>query len=137
MEQVEFQPSRSLLKAVLTRQAGDWRKGLLELVQNAIDATRGTEEPRIEFTVDSHTLTCSDNGTGIGNTREEIIRRFAVFGDSEKRDDDATLGHFGIGRFQRATTVKEQSGPLPRMNPPSTPPRSPPTCASTCSLSSP
>ncbi len=100
MEQVEFQPSRSLLKAVLTRQAGDWRKGLLELVQNAIDATRGTEEPRIEFTVDSHTLTCSDNGTGIGNTREEIIRRFAVFGDSEKRDDDATLGHFGIGRGQ-------------------------------------
>jgi hypothetical protein len=95
--QVEFQPSRSLLKAVLTRQAGDWRKGLLELVQNAIDAT---EEPRIEFTVDPYTLVCSDNGVGIGNTREEIIKRFAVFGNSEKRDDDATLGHFGIGRGQ-------------------------------------
>ncbi|MGI5818094.1 MAG: hypothetical protein ACOX9R_08345 [Armatimonadota bacterium] len=100
MEQVEFQPSRSLLRAVLTRQAGDWRKGLLELVQNAIDATRDTGEPRIEFTVNERTLTCSDNGVGIGDTREDIIRRFAVFGDSEKRDDDATLGHFGIGRGQ-------------------------------------
>lgn len=97
MEQIQFEPSRSLLKAVLTRQAGDWRKGLLELVQNAIDAA---EEPRIEFTVDSYTLVCSDNGVGIGDTREEIIKRFAVFGDSEKRDNDDTLGHFGIGRGQ-------------------------------------
>ena len=53
MEKVEFKSSANLLKSVITKQAGNWRKGLKELVQNTIDGCLNigvTPDIRIEVT---------------------------------------------------------------------------------------
>ena len=48
----EFEQDRGLLKSVITRQAGDYRKGLLELVQNSCDACRESGDGKMVFLMD-------------------------------------------------------------------------------------
>lgn len=111
MGKVAFKSSVNLLKSVVTKQAGDWRKGLKELVQNSLDAcvVEGVE-PKIAIDVvenddGSSTLVYSDNGCGFGNSKKGITETFAVFGDSEKAGDDRFLGKFGMGRGQSISMI--------------------------------
>lgn len=97
----EFKQDRGLLKSVITRQAGEWRKGLLELVQNACDACRGMDNGEMLFLFDDEhsSFAIADNGRGMD--LDDIELYFRTFGLSSKGDDD--MGEFGMGRGQIIT----------------------------------
>ncbi len=104
-QRVKMESSENLLRDVITRQAGDKMKGIMELFQNAVDATRDLKKPEIRASLvldddGSAEFVFKDNGVGIGKTAEEIISRFAIFGDSGKAGDGSQIGEMGIGRGQ-------------------------------------
>jgi hypothetical protein len=108
---VKFTSSANLLKSVITKQAGNWRKGLKELVQNSIDgclAAGVTPSIRIEVKAlddGGAQLLYTDNAGGLGATVEEVKKNFAVFGDSAKASDKRMLGMFGMGRGQTMSMI--------------------------------
>lgn len=71
--------------------------GLREAVQNALDAVRTVDEPRIEIDLTDTRVEIWDNGSGMSpaEARDRWVRVF----DSEKAHDAETIGEFGIGRF--------------------------------------
>lgn len=105
-KRVKMESSENLLRDVITRQAGDKMKGITELFQNAVDATREVKKPEIKVSLvidntnDSAEFVFIDNGIGIGKTAEDIVQKFAIFGDSGKAGDDDQIGEMGIGRGQ-------------------------------------
>lgn len=110
-QKVAFKSSVNLLKSVIVKQAGDFRKGLKELVQNSVDAcVMAGVEPNIVINVDemddgSSVLVYRDNGCGFGDSKKAVTENFAVFGDSEKEGDDRFLGRFGMGRGQSISMI--------------------------------
>lgn len=111
MEKVKFTSSTNLLKSVITKQAGNWRKGIKELVQNTIDGCMSigvTPDIRIEVEAigtGGTRLTYTDNGGGLGDTVGEVKKNFSVFGDSAKAGDSRMLGMFGMGRGQTMSMI--------------------------------
>lgn len=112
---LKMRTTESLLRDVITRQAGDPMKGILEMIQNAIDAIRARRREKskfkavIEVSVQDASgehvqsgpiLEVSDNGIGIGATLADIQSNFGDFGDSGKAGDDGFIGAMGMGRGQ-------------------------------------
>jgi len=114
----------NLLKDIITRQAGDWKKGLLEMTQNAVDSHRwrikgvGNNKPYIFIKATPNKLVFMDQGAGLGpkpvkqdgrwilpKTDIDFISRiFGVFGNSIK-DANEDLGAFGMGRGQSISII--------------------------------
>jgi len=84
----------ALLVSVIRDQAGDLWKGVLEGVQNSIDA----EASRIDITVDETRVVISDDGRGFRSMRE-VEDWFETFGTPHE-DGDAVFGRFRMGRGQ-------------------------------------
>ena len=101
METIKMVSSDSLLQSVIISQNGDKLNALRELIQNGIDSYYGmSNEVGIHFSLsdDNCELTYQDYGCSFGNTIEETIQNFFVFGSSNKTIEQ--LGKFGIGRGQ-------------------------------------
>ena len=97
-EYIEFGVSKNLLEDVITKQTGSPEKAIQELWQNSRDAKRKDKDLYVEITLNTKSIMFKDNGTGM---TEEIIRKqFTVFGDSDKRDDEDSIGRFAMGRGQ-------------------------------------
>lgn len=115
MKTVNFTASENLLKDVITRQAGSPLKGIIELIQNSIDAItvqrrskprfKGKIEIEVNESGNQSILTFSDNGVGLGKTQKEVERNFSVFGLGNKREDTELLGEFGMGRGQTISMI--------------------------------
>lgn len=122
MERVEMRADERLAKLVATRQSGDPKKGIRELIQNAEDTMRkrrnltGEEPAPIEIYAgteggfpddglgDSHPikltgsfLTFVDSGYGF-DTPEDFLEKMSIMGGEWKGVDDR--GEFGIGKGQ-------------------------------------
>jgi len=92
MSKTKFQTSDSLLRDVIERQSGNLEKGILELIQNGIDA--GADEIRIDIGTDY--VEVLNNGKIMD---DEDLKSFTIFGESRKRGTNS-IGEFGIGRGQ-------------------------------------
>ena len=113
-ERIKFKADDNLLKQVITDQAGEWKKGILELLQNSYDSIvmreTPTKEPRIDLRVGRtsdglHFLEVEDNGCGWGKTKEEVIRNMQIFGNSIKKQVEGTIGEKGMGRGQAMAMI--------------------------------
>jgi hypothetical protein len=71
--------------------------GLREAVQNAVDAVRDVDDPRIEVDVTESRVEVWDNGAGMSPA--EARERWARVFDSAKAGDAEAIGEFGVGRF--------------------------------------
>lgn len=71
--------------------------GLREAVQNAVDAVRPVDDPRIEVDVTEGRVEVWDNGEGMSPA--EARERWARVFDSQKAEDADAIGEFGVGRF--------------------------------------
>jgi len=102
----KFTQSNDLIKMVITRQAGDYRKGILEAVQNAYDSMlRVSKKIPIEIEMYSNILTVTDQGSGF-----KSIEEFQLFGrDADKGigKTNEELGEFHIGRGQIISMAQE------------------------------
>jgi len=105
----KFTQSNDLIKMVITRQAGDYRKGILEAVQNAYDSMlRVSKKIPIEIELNGFTLSITDLGNGF-----KSIEEFQLFGrDADKGigKTNKELGEFHIGRGQIISMAQEIGG---------------------------
>lgn len=116
-DRVKFIADDNLLRQVITDQAGEWKKGILELLQNSYDSLvmKGnvTNMTNIEMNIinegDLSTLIFNDNGCGWGNGKDEIVRNMRVFGDSIKKKMENTIGEKGMGRGQAMAMIYDIS----------------------------
>lgn len=120
IDRIKFIADDNLLRQVITDQAGDWKKGILELLQNAYDSLvmKGdgdvSKYTSIEITTNTNekgvsTLTFEDSGCGWGKNKNEIIHNMRVFGDSIKRGLTNTIGEKGMGRGQAFAMIYDSS----------------------------
>lgn len=91
---VEFDIDKTEAIRQYAKQAGNNEKPIIEIVQNARDANA----THLHITLDKKTLTAIDNGKGM--TLDEIMTRFKIICHAEKRQNDDSIGEFGVGRFQ-------------------------------------
>jgi len=105
-EKNSFKMDDNLLRQVIMSQAGDWKKGLIELVQNSIDAInmRGING-YIDIQISKNTLIFEDNGIGFGKNKEDITRTFGLFGNSIKSGNLDMIGCKGMGRGQAFSII--------------------------------
>lgn len=114
---IKFVADDNLLRQVITDQAGDWKKGILELMQNSYDSivmkgnisATSTIEIKTKNDGDISMLSVEDWGCGWGNTQEEIIRNMKVFGNSVKKSIEGTIGEKGMGRGQAFAMIYNSS----------------------------
>jgi hypothetical protein len=112
-ERIKFMADDNLLKQVITDQAGDWKKGVLELMQNSYDSIimreKKHQDPKIDIRVgqngDEYFLEVEDVGCGMGKTKEEVIRNMQIFGNSIKKNIEGTIGEKGMGRGQAMAMI--------------------------------
>ena len=93
-ERRKFKMHDALLTSVIRDQAGSLWKGVLEGIQNAVDAGSTT----IELTVTPEKIVISDNGRGF-TSLQEVNDYFETFGTPHE-EGDAIFGHFRMGRGQ-------------------------------------
>ena len=116
-ERVKFVADDNLLRQVITDQAGEWKKGILELIQNAYDSLvmKGKVTPQTYISIDTKivdgisTLVVEDNGCGWGKDKAEVIRNMQIFGNSIKKELDNTIGEKGMGRGQAFAMIYDMS----------------------------
>lgn len=116
-ERIKFVADDNLLRQVITDQAGEWKKGILELIQNAYDSLvmKGKVTPQTSISIDAttvdglSTLVVEDNGCGWGKDKKEIIRNMQIFGNSIKKELDNTIGEKGMGRGQAFAMIYDMS----------------------------
>ena len=82
-ERIKFTADDNLLRQVITDQAGDWKKGILELLQNAYDSLvmKGDGDVSDYTSIKIETgeengvyfLTVEDSGCGWGKKEKEVI----------------------------------------------------------------
>jgi len=116
-ERVKFVADDNLLRQVITDQAGEWKKGILELVQNAYDSLvmKGKVTPQTYISIDStidgeiSKLVVEDNGCGWGKDKDEVVRNMQIFGNSIKKELDNTIGEKGMGRGQAFAMIYDMS----------------------------
>lgn len=89
-----FQMHQALLWDVITRQAGDLHKAVIEAVQNSIDS--GSKSCTV--IVDQDRIVISDDGKGFQDM-SEVENFFETFGFPHEKDD-AVFGRFRMGRGQ-------------------------------------
>ena len=89
-----FSVDKSIIKHLVTHQAGSIEKAILELTMNSIDAN--ATEIHIDYS--SEYLRIQDNGTGFPS-KKYIEDFFGVFG-APHEEGDATFGKFRMGRGQ-------------------------------------
>lgn len=100
VEHHEFEVDKSIIKHLITSQAGSIEKGLLEAVMNSLDA----EASAVSITfADKRSIVIEDNGRGFAS-REEILKVFKIFGFDHNTEEQKAygrkLGAFGLGRGQ-------------------------------------
>ena len=116
-ERVKFIADDNLLRQVITDQAGDWKKGILELIQNAYDGLVMKDSITAQTYISIHaktengvsTLVVEDNGCGWGKDRDEVIRNMKVFGNSLKKEIENTIGEKGMGRGQAFAMIYDMA----------------------------
>lgn len=106
-KKIKMESAKRLPYLVATQQAGDPKKGIRELIQNALDShdarkKLGQEPEPINIGLGREdtksVLYFSDNGVGWGNTVDEFVKKMKLMGAKWKDVDDR--GDFGIGRGQ-------------------------------------
>ena len=117
-ERIKFVADDNLLRQVITDQAGEWKKGILELIQNAYDSLvmKGKVTPQTSIDITASTdedgvskLVVEDNGCGWGDSKEEVIRNMQIFGNSIKKELENTIGEKGMGRGQAFAMIYDMS----------------------------
>jgi len=93
-ERRKFKMHDALLTSVIRDQAGSLWKGVLEGIQNAVDAG----STAIDLTVTPEKIIISDNGRGFASL-QEVNDYFETFGTPHE-EGDAIFGHFRMGRGQ-------------------------------------
>lgn len=93
-ENRSFQMHQALLWDVITRQAGDLHKAVIEAVQNSIDS--GSSQCTV--TVEQDRIVIADDGKGFQDM-SEVENFFETFGFPHEKDD-AVFGRFRMGRGQ-------------------------------------
>lgn len=93
-ERRKFKMHDALLTSVIRDQAGSLWKGVLEGIQNAVDAG----STAIDLTVTPEKIIISDNGRGF-QSLQEVNDYFETFGTPHE-EGDAIFGHFRMGRGQ-------------------------------------
>lgn len=86
-----------LLMSVIVDQAADLEHGWREGIQNGADSP-GSELVTLDFD-EEHTV-IQDDGEGVDLTAERGIDLLTNLGESSKRDDESSIGEFGIGKGQ-------------------------------------
>jgi len=99
-ESIGFKLGNSLKEDIVFRQDVGLVKAIMECVANSIDEYRlNGKIKKVEVCVTSSTVTVTDFGNGI-STLDELKAKVGTYGDSVKRDDNLTIGHFGLGIAQ-------------------------------------
>lgn len=86
-----------LLMSVILDQAADLEHGWREAIQNGIDSP-GSSLVTLEF--DAESTVVQDDGEGVDLTAERGINLLTNLGESSKKDDEESIGEFGIGKGQ-------------------------------------
>lgn len=83
-----------IIEELIFSQAEDLVDGIRECVQNGVDAPGSTQ---VTVNVTPELTVIEDDGDGMDLTDEEIEQYLTNLGMSTKRDDDDSIGQFGIG----------------------------------------
>lgn len=107
MPTVEFTQSNQHIHDTILRQAGELKKGFIELIQNSSDSMikRPKKEPIKITVINDDTVIVSDTGKGF-----DRIEDFSIFGrDDEKNIGKGVheLGEFHVGRGQIFAMARE------------------------------
>ena len=96
-----------IIEELVENQGGDIVDAIKELIQNGLDAP-GSSKVEVKF--DEHEATVTDDGDGMNLWDVNEGRLLTTLALSSKRDDDDTIGQFGIGFGQAVgkarTTVR-------------------------------
>jgi len=100
IEKREFTVDQSIIKYLVTHQAGTPTKALMELIMNSVDA--GATKIEITLTREGH-FSVKDNGSGF-ESKQDIIDLFERFGTPHTGEEDerkgTVYGRFRMGRGQ-------------------------------------
>jgi len=101
---IEIGMHPDLAMSVIKDQAGSLEHAIREAVQNGIDSP-GSKYITVE--INSESAKISDDGDGMDLTQEDMLSFLKDLGNSSKgRDDDSTIGQFGMGMGQVLAKAK-------------------------------
>ncbi len=113
VEDIDVTPDKKILESISSDI--DLKKGILELVDNAIDEwkLRGSASLKVQLTLDvgNKILVYSDNAGGI---KEENLNMVIQPGGTTRKPEEISIGEFGIGLKRAIIALSRQAEVLSR-----------------------
>jgi hypothetical protein len=110
---IDVTPDKKILESISSDI--DLKKGILELVDNAIDEwrLRGNPSLRVELTLNASTksLTYTDNAGGI---KEEHLNMVIQPGGTTRKAEEISIGEFGIGLKRAIIALSKEAEVISR-----------------------
>jgi hypothetical protein len=111
--EIDATPDKKILQSIASDI--DLKKGVLELVDNAIDEWKLRENPsltvKLTFDVSNKLLIYSDNAGGI---KEENLNMIIQPGGTTRKPDEVSIGEFGIGSKRAIVALSAQADVVSR-----------------------